>query len=109
MIAPWLVDIQLVMECDNNLYFISKHSRNLLNHPIPLIRVKLMVPQSKGHVLVEIYPYHNSSHVHIYHMLMVLNFIRYGLPKFSPSHLYSRAKEEALHNEQSSKFKSYSP
>jgi hypothetical protein len=60
-----------------------------------------MITQSKGSLLVEIYipmAYHNSSHVHIYHMLMVLNFIRYGLPKFSPSHLYSGAKEEALHN-----------
>jgi hypothetical protein len=83
---PWLVDIQLVMECNNNLYFIFEHFIKLLNHPIPFIRVKVMVPQSKGSLLVEIYPYHNSSHEHIYHMLMVLNFIQYGLPKFSPSH-----------------------
>ncbi len=61
---------------------------------MPKSPITLMRPYFGNAFDLGLYP----THMHFYHMLTILNFILYALPKVFPSYLFRWAKEEALHS-----------
>lgn len=92
-----MVNAWLVMEPKRNLQLIFGRFNKFLNHLILLSTMKVTALQNMEvfHLkYILITHAYGSLHMCVQHMVTILNFISYGLPKFSPSHLY---KEETFH------------